>query len=228
MFTKKETDHELSRDQKIFFLVQRMATIIAQGDLTSESMPPFYDILERLQNLGVITHEATKNSASHVGLVVSATKTPLVFFAVMYNRKSAFEALTGSFHGDIANLKDGMRGKKWNILHHMYGPDSLADEVMQEAVFKYLEKCYSSKQILAMIRERDPQGFNVFRYAQSYGYGFEALRERIGRYQMAEEMQTLQIDAVAANGNALFAPPQRTPSVDAAAQTLTNMLMGIF
>lgn len=188
----------LMGDEPRFFLVQKLAQHIDYGDiLTEETLAPgtrkrgvnptakdFFNDLDQFKALGFLTHEATKNHVSHTGTKVSDYLVPLVFLSVIYNRRNAFKALIDFFGPDIADLKDGMASGRGNILHHMYGRNSMASSYMINDVFDCLEKSTSKEKILAMIHEKDlkgASGFSVLDYACSYNLGVE-LRSRIAQY----------------------------------------------
>ena len=219
MFKQKMSRGGLASNEQRFFLVQAVATIISEGDLTLRQREKFFDSLNRLEALSFTTHEHTKNNVSHIGLTVSDYEIPLIFLAVIYNRKEIFKALIAFFNADIADLKDGMPAKKGNILHHMYGLNSLADEVMQKTVFECLEKQYSKDKILAMIDEKDKRDLSVLDYAHSYGYGLRDLIDRIASYECpmeAEQSMPVEGASAAHHSYSLF-PITRTTAFDAAA-----------
>lgn len=218
MFKQKISRSGLASNEQRFFLVQAIATIISENDLTLTRRENFFDPLNRLEALSFTTHEHTKNNVSHIGLTVSDYEIPLVFLAVMYNRKEIFNELITFFNSDIADLKDGMPVKKGNILHHMYGPNSMADEAMQKTVFECLEKQYSKDKVLAMIHEKDKRDLSVLDYAHSYGYGLKDLMDRISDYESPMEAeQSMPVDGASAaqHSYSLF-PMARTTSFDAA------------
>ncbi len=130
----------------------------------SNSSSHFFRNLGELLVSGVTTHDGTKSNSYHAGSKTTHIKIPLCFLAARHNRENAFRSLLSAFGEEIHLLVDDhFQG---NILHHIYGRFSDANERMINIVFDCLEKHLSKDQLLQMIGATDKHQKNVLWYAQ--------------------------------------------------------------
>ena len=124
----------------------------------------FIQNLSELLEHGVDSHEGTKSNLSHAGAKTTHIKIPLCFLAARHSRPVAFNMLLETLGEDIHLLVDDYF--QGNVLHHIYGKYSEANDDMINVVFDILEKHLSPAQILEMIWATDKNQNNVLWHAK--------------------------------------------------------------
>ena len=142
---------------------------------------------------------------------------------ILYNNKTIFNLLITAFVSDIADLKDDMPSHRKNIIHHMFGVNSLAKLDMQNEVFDCLERTYTPETIFNMMCEEDARCNKAFWYAQNYGIGIDKFSERMSCYVAALDMEAIKSETAPLHAQTFFAQsPRRMESLEASA-TLSMM-----
>ncbi len=126
----------------------------------------FFQAISELIANRVTTHEQTKSNSYYHSSKTTERQFPIVFLAARLNRKNSFQGLINVFDSDNQDIHQLVDDKyNANILHHIYGPNSTADEDMITNVFKWLEKYCTNETILKMINSKDKDNQTVLDYA---------------------------------------------------------------